>query len=201
MRPEDKHIFNKLHIKGMTTVPYTGWYSYTDVGGYGREVLPELYNELGYKVGAEIGVMNGDFSLLICEKVPGVKMFCIDPWTPYGRRVTQGLQDRRFRRAQNKLNEFGVTFIKKTSMDALADIPDGSLDFIYIDAIHEFDFVMMDLICWAKKVRPGGMISGHDYVNLHGCGVIPAVNAYTRGNDIHTWYVTVEFLASFFWVK
>jgi hypothetical protein len=60
---------------------------------------------------------------------------------------------------------------------------------------------MQDLIGWYPKVRSGGMMSGHDYCLLHDCGVIPAVNAFTWAHDIKYWYVTNEFLASFFWVK
>lgn len=206
IRHADRHIFRKLHIKGGLRVPYSGWLGYkaeTNFGGYSREeVIPELISDFQYKVGAEVGVMNGDFSRAILNKNPGLKMFCIDPYSPWpGSRATQGLCDNRFSRAKRKMRNFDATFIRKTSMEALADIPDDSLDFVYIDACHDFDNVMMDLIGWNRKVRRGGMVSGHDYTPLHDCGVIPAVNAFTWAHDIKSWYVTNEYLASFFWVK
>jgi hypothetical protein len=202
LRGVNRHIFKKLHIKGGARVPYSGWLGYTGTGGYTRDMIPELFNDFGYKVGAEIGVMNGAFSHVILTKNPTVKMYCIDPWTPWpGSRATQNMCERRLRRAQRLLTGFDVAFIRKTSMEALADVPDGSLDFVYIDACHDFDNVMMDLIGWNKKVRQGGMISGHDYVYLHDCGVIPAVDAFTHAHDIKYWYITNEYLASFFWVK
>jgi hypothetical protein len=201
LRGADRVIFTKLHIKGAYRTPYSGWYKFKS-GGYGREVIAELYGELGYKVGAEIGVMNGEFSRIICDATPSMKLFCVDPYTPWpGSRVSQERQEVRFRSAQKRLSGFEATFLRKTSMEALADIPDGSLDFVYIDALHDFDNVMQDLIHWNRKVRRGGMISGHDYVLLHDCGVVPAVNAYTWAHNINHWYITNEYLSSFFWVK
>ena len=48
-------------------------------------------------------------------------------------------------------------------MDALEDVPDESLDFIYIDANHDFMNFTQDLHYWIKKVKMGGIVSGHDY--------------------------------------
>jgi predicted O-methyltransferase YrrM len=47
---------------------------------------------------------------------------------------------------------------------AADDFLDNSLDFVYIDAGHRFDDVVQDIIKWTKKVRKGGIISGHDYM-------------------------------------
>ncbi len=106
-------------------------------------------------------------------------------------------------RAKQKTNGFDVEFIRKGSLDAVKDIPDGSLDFVYIDEMHEFDPVMMDLIQWNPKVKRGGIIAGHDYSNVYfQFGVIQAVQAYTYAHNIHNWYVTdLDPHPSFFWVK
>ena len=39
----------------------------------------------------------------------------------------------------------------------------GSLDFVYIDARKGYLKVKEDLLDWAPRVRPGGLLSGHDY--------------------------------------
>jgi len=53
-------------------------------------------------------------------------------------------------------------------MDALRDISDGSLDFIYIDGNHSLPYIVSDIYEWNKKVKVGGCISGHDYfLNNH----------------------------------
>jgi predicted O-methyltransferase YrrM len=46
---------------------------------------------------------------------------------------------------------------------ASARVPDSSLDFVYIDAGHDYNNVKCDLAAWAPKVRPGGIIVGDDY--------------------------------------
>lgn len=107
------------------------------------------------------------------------------------------------RKAMRKTEGFNVEFIRKGSLEAVKDIPNGSLDFVYIDQLHEFDPVMMDLIQWTPKVRAGGIISGHDYSNaFYQFGVIHAVMAYTYAHNIYHWYVTdIDQHPSFFWVK
>jgi hypothetical protein len=75
------------------------------------------------------------------------------------------------------------------------------LDFVYIDGNHCFDFVMQDLIEWNKKVRKGGVISGHDYYRFKGAGVVNAVDAYTVAHQIHEWFLDDQRETSFFWAK
>jgi len=89
-------------------------------------------------------------------------------------------------------------------MEALADVPDGSLDFVYIDADHTFDHVMSDIIWWARKVRYGGIVAGHDYYRFRRAGVVPAVNVYTHQHGITRWFIT-DYLKdrtpSYFWMR
>jgi len=194
----NRHIQQKLRVKGGETLPFTGWLSSN------RSHLAELFFELGYRVGAEIGVRAAHNAMVICQKNPDLKLFCIDPWTAWdGGSPSQHKQNMYFWAAKKNLTGYNVVFIKKTSMEALNDIDDGSLDFVYIDALHDFDNVMMDIIAWSRKVRSGGIVSGHDFTYLHKCGVIYAVEAYVRGHNITQWYLTRDNdpSPSFFWVK
>jgi glycosyltransferase involved in cell wall biosynthesis len=54
---------------------------------------------------------------------------------------------------------------------------DDSIDFAFIDAAHDYHNVRTDLQAWWPKVRPGGMLAGHDYTNSHP-DVICAVDAF-----------------------
>ena len=103
------------------------------------------------------------------------------------------------------MEPYDAEIIRKTSIDAVKDVPDESLDFVYIDAMHEFDYMMVDIILWTPKVRKGGIVSGHDYTpSTIFCGVIPALDAYTKTHNIDRWYITSESIAdtpSFFWVR
>jgi hypothetical protein len=56
--------------------------------------------------------------------------------------------------------------IRATSKDASNIFEDNSLDFIYIDANHAYDFVKEDIRIWFPKLRKGGIFSGHDYLDM-----------------------------------
>jgi hypothetical protein len=62
---------------------------------------------------------------------------------------------------------------------------DQSLDWVYIDADHHYEPVCRDIDAWLPKVKPGGVIAGHDYSNYPGFGVIQAVNE--RFDNVIIW--------------
>jgi hypothetical protein len=191
----NRFIRKKMKVAGEVP-PYVGY------APSSRETtLVEIFRDLDYKVGAEIGVQRAIFSRAMFETVPGLKLFLIDPWTPYRNAPTQHRQNRHQMIARANVKEFNAEFLVKTSKEALDDIPDGSLDFVYIDGLHDFDSVMFDIIEWSKKVRKDGIVSGHDFFHYHGVGVVYAVEAYVRAHGISQWYITKAYPSSWFWVK
>lgn len=191
----NRFLRRRLHVTGNDVLPFIG------PGHFSREKLAIIFQELGYKIGAEIGVHKGEYSKVLLEKNPGLKMYCIDPWTPYEHHTTQRRQDRHFRTARHNLAGMNVEYIVKTSAEALKDIPDEHLDFVYIDGLHDFDNVILDIVGWSKKVRSGGIVSGHDYFHYYSVGVVQAVDAYTKGHNIFPYFRTQDYPPSFFWVK
>lgn len=187
--------------------------------------LTELFTELGFKIGAEIGVDKGRFSKWLCYKMRKnkPKLFLIDPWLAYKEYVEfhhdkdQIERDNVYEQAKKRLAPFNCEFIKKFSMDAVKDFKDNSLDFVFIDGNHTFEFVINDIAEWSKKVRPGGIISGHDYyrsieskkvlyvetLNLTErtkiIQVKDAVDGWTIANQIKPWFITKDL--SWFWIK
>jgi len=169
-----------------------------------RSVLPKLFNELGLKKGAEVGVAHGTFSELLCQKIPDIELMCVDPWLTYQlnvRGTVQAQHEDNYKLAQKRMAPYNATLFRGFSLDAVATVPYNSLDFVYIDGNHLFDYVMCDIIEWAKRVRPGGIISGHDYYNFRNANVIEAVDLYTKVHKIKNWYLTNERTPSFFWMK
>lgn len=65
--------------------------------------------------------------------------------------------------AQECAREFGTSFLRTTSLKAAQKFEDGSLDFVFIDAIHDYDHVKEDIQAWLPKVKKGGMLCGDDY--------------------------------------
>jgi len=158
--------------------------------------LAALFAQQGFTCGAEIGVRRGGFAGLLCQTIPGLRLRCVDPWRAYTtvpRLPSQRTQDANYDRATAYLRPYGVTIDRRLSAAAVQDVPLGSLDFVYIDAHHGFDYVWHDVTQWSARVRSGGIVSGDDYTPV-APGVVQAVDAYTTEQTIdfttgpRVWY-------------
>jgi len=167
----------------------------------GRMLLARMMNDLGFRVGAEIGTRYGASAKLWCENMPGLKLSCIDPYNAYRTRKSQEQQDAVFEAAKQALAPFDVTFVRESSLTAASRFEDGSLDFVHIDGDHAFDMVMQDILNFVPKVRKGGMVLVHDYLSFYQAGVIQAVDAYTACHIINPWFVTRDELPTAFWQR
>lgn len=56
-----------------------------------------------------------------------------------------------------------VTLLEKSGHEAVGLFRDESLDLVYIDANHAYEHALEDIRDWLPKVKPGGIIAGHDY--------------------------------------
>lgn len=180
-----------------------------------RNDLAQLFAELGFKRGAEIGVAEGNYSEILMKANPECELLLVDPWHAYSDNPQNKTPDKHKYAYEETLRKIapyrGASTAMKTSMEAVREIaeklPDHLLDFCYIDGNHLFDYVMQDLIEWSKRVRSGGIVSGDDYYALDqkrwvGGGVVEAVQAYTNAHRIPIWYLfeghkSVDFM----WVK
>lgn len=174
-----------------------------------RGTLAQDFAGLGFRKGVEIGVQGGKFTSKLGLLNPEAKIYGIDPWLEYpdvGIPGKQEDQDSGYELAKSKVPA-NCTLIRKKSMDALDDFADSSLDFVYIDGNHIFSYVANDIFEWTKKVRSGGIISGHDYRRYYPRSfihVFQVVNAYTHAYGIAPWFLTdnsTENVRSWFWVK
>ena len=193
-----KAIREKFHLSNLTT--QTMNLPYCSGMRYNRNHLAELLGELVFNRGAEIGVRQGAYSTRLCRCNPNLKLFCIDVWGVCGNKYTQEEQDFMYSKAEKNLSKYDTVLIRKKSLDVIEDFKDESLDFVYIDANHNFDFVMMDIICWSRKVRENGIVAVHDFYGAQ-VGVQKAVEAYVHCHHIDPWYVTKELAPTAYWVK
>lgn len=173
-----------------------------------REHLPELFKELNFKVGVEIGVGRGIFSECLCVGNPEAKLFSIDPWSSYDGYKdypVQKMLDGFEREARDRLSKYpNCVIVKKMSTDAVSDFENQSLDYVYIDGNHQLCECYTDIKIWSEKVRSGGIICGHDYKRMrpgHPTRVFEAVNAYVGEYNIQKWFLTGENTHTFLWVK
>jgi len=118
----------------------------------------------GPLVGVEIGARDGFNLQYILETLNIKKLYAVDIVCNF--------------KLDHNLDAFGdkVEFIKAFSKDAAQHIPDD-LDFVYIDGDHTYQGVKDDIKTYFPKIKPGGVIGGHDYTIQH-YGLVKAVSEF-----------------------
>jgi hypothetical protein len=189
-----------------------------EIPNTGRDILAGLFKELGYTVGVEIGVERGLYTEVLCRMNPESKVYAVDAWEcypDYRDHVSQETLDEFYEYAARRVSQYNCELIKGFSMDIVQQFDDESLDWVYIDANHEFLPVANDIFYWAKKIRKGGIVSGHDYrknkVLESRNHVVSVVNAYTDAFQVRPWFLLGtkdkkpgeirDNARSWFWVK
>lgn len=147
-----------------------------------RELILHL-NETKAETTAEVGVREGYFSKFILDNTSVKKLYAIDPWENNAE-----LSDCEtvFRTCKNLLDPFGdrAEMVKGYSPSAAEMFEDGSLDFIYIDGLHDYESVKADIAGFYPKLKFGGIIAGHDYHLGDWPGVYNAVNEFISENNL-----------------
>jgi len=159
--------------------------------------IPRLFNELGFKIGVEVGVFEGDYSRWLLKMMPKLKLYGVDTWIPY--KDYKDFKDNTiidaYKKAKNNVKGFDCTLIKGWSEKVVKKFDDESLDFVFIDGNHAYEWVVQDIALWSKKVRKGGIVYGHDYKDYtHSrrwkeMSVIPAVDGWVKAYKINPWFV------------
>jgi hypothetical protein len=122
----------------------------------------------------EVGSHKGESALLI-SSFPFIKyMHCIEkmPYTEIHDRL------------KHKVEQDQLKIVIDDSNNYAKQIPDKSIDMVYIDAFHNFKSVTNDLDVWSKKVKPEGFICGHDYNIKRWEGVVKAVDNFVGKNNM-----------------
>jgi SAM-dependent methyltransferase len=142
--------------------------------------------------GAELGAHAGKFTEQMLAAFPRLLLFAVDTWA-----VTPGYEHYDFpdiRRAfVRRTGKFGKR-VKPLHMDTVSaalEVKDASLDFVFIDADHSYAGVAADIDAWRYKVKPGGILCGHDYGHPRFPGVKQAVDERftVQTGDDHVWWV------------
>jgi hypothetical protein len=150
-------------------------------------VVAKFINENNIKSCAEIGIGYGLHAKNILENSKIEKLYLIDPMRPYGDVFSNDITknggfEALIVQIKNKLLPFTdrYTFFRKPSLEVTEnEIPNESLDLVFIDGDHSYDAVCKDLRFWWNKINVGGYILGDDYTQVHR-GTIKAVDEFTK---------------------
>lgn len=159
-----------------------------------RKEFIQMLKERGAKIGAEIGTDHGQYAQQLCDGIPGLTLYCIDPWVAYteGDEIhSQEEVDKIKAEAIERLGNHEAVILPTTSMEAVSNFSNDILDFVFIDGNHDYEHVLEDITEWTKKVKPGGIVAGHDYKvdPVNNYGVIEAIQQYTKDNHIAPWFI------------
>lgn len=118
-------------------------------------------------VGAEIGVFSSYLTMMIVEEVQPSKLYTVDAFQAWSENSGY---DGDFPHENNELIARELTkqyecVDLRVGMSAVVatSFPSECLDWVYIDACHEYYWAKKDFDAWIPKVRSGGLICGHDY--------------------------------------
>lgn len=133
-------------------------------------IINELNNR-NYKVGVEVGSFKGTYANHILNNWNGL-LYMVDiwrelDWDEYTDTSNKSIDDGVWYSAMKSVVGFEdrALMLRMKSNQASQLFADNSLDFVYIDANHKYEYVKNDIELWYPKIRKGGMLSGHDYIH------------------------------------
>jgi len=132
-----------------------GWFDFDDI--YADAVREASDGAIFVEVGSWLGRSSAFMAVEIENSGKDIKFYCVDTWQ--GSPKSGGYMRSRF---VSNMRGLDVVPIESDSALAADRFEDESIDFVFIDASHEYDAVSRDIAAWYPKVRRGGIIAGHD---------------------------------------
>ncbi len=163
----------KLYKHFYTNIP--GWFTF-----------PNLYKNMVHKfgdnshfveVGCRLGQSASYMAVEIINSKFNIQFDCIDLFEGWDTFYDE------FINYIEPVSEY-INPIKLDSISASKLYEDNSLDFVFIDAGHDYVDVFNDIKYWFPKVKENGIIAGHDYNNYSYPDVRLAVNDFFNDTKI-----------------
>ena len=161
----------------------------------------------------EIGVQKGHFSDAMLQRMKPAVHYMVDPYVRHDSEDydldKSNFEDHEqlyasvLERFAEPLAKGRAVMHRTTSIAAAREFPDGYFDFIYIDAMHFYEAVLLDLFTYSRKLKRGGVLAGHDFTLSRDAvaqkfGVVDAVKEFARETDFSLRCITWEPWSSYF---
>jgi len=127
----------------------------------------------------EVGSWKGRSSAFLATEIiisqKNIKLDCVDTWRGseehinpdslwYNEKIVNNKNYLYFEFIKNTRPVRDViTPVRSSSIEASKMYKNRSLDFVFLDAAHDYENVFCDLTAWYPKIKKGGYIGGHDY--------------------------------------
>lgn len=178
-----EHIYNQPNFG-------QSWFSY-----------PNLYSSMVHRfssgskfveVGSWKGMSSAYMSVEICNSDKKIDFYCVDHWL--GSEEHHDSTCHAYEPEVHRLYDIFIENMKPvenyyipmrmTSLEAAKHFEDGSLDFVFIDASHDYESVKQDIIAWSPKLKSTGVLAGHDI------DYEPVTNAVNEMIGINNYSIT-----------
>lgn len=137
------------------------------------ELWASIVQAANMKTILEVGVWKGEYAEEILKRCPMIKKYyMIDPWAtlpdwnkPFNvaPKAFEEVYDEAMERTEFASPKRIV--LRGRTKEVIHQIPEQSLDFVYVDGDHTLRGITIDLIKLLPKVKPGGLIGGDDFKN------------------------------------
>lgn len=135
--------------------------------------MPRLLDAEGFSSGVELGVREGGFSKFMLSGWKSCSSYLmVDLWGELSNykddsRASLDVQEARLAEALNNTApwERKRSVCRNFTVACAHSAPDLSFDWVYVDARHSRRGVLEDLDAWWPKLRFGGLMCGHDFVD------------------------------------
>ena len=137
-----------------------GWFNF-------HNFYTNMVGRFNDAVFVEIGCWEGKSTTFMAEKIKNsvrnIKFFAVDLWEDYDQKELKWKANfDSFLKNIEPLKDY-INVIKADSVEAAKQFEDHSVDFIFIDGNHQYEFVKADIQAWFPKLKKDGVIAGHDH--------------------------------------
>jgi predicted O-methyltransferase YrrM len=161
------------------------WFTYPELYTYMVDKFPT--NSHFVEVGTWKGMSAAYMAVEIINSGKDIKFDCVDTWNfvPSQTDIPESMFENLYEVFLNNIEPVKdkITPIRELSWDGAAFYKDNSLDFVFIDAAHDYESVKKDINAWFPKIKKGGVIAGHDYTWCD--DVKKAVNEFFKDKTIY----------------
>lgn len=118
------------------------------------------------EVGAWLGCSAAFMAVEIANSGKKIKFDCVDNWKGVSLEDHEPVINKTvyqtFLKNIDPVKDY-ITPVTGNSTEVSNLYTNNSLDFIFIDACHDYESVLQDIKAWYPKLKKGGIIAGHDY--------------------------------------
>lgn len=160
-----------------------GWFDYQQLYTF---AVNTFQSGTFVEVGSWLGRSASYLGVEIINSGKPISLHCVDNWLggkelQHHEVVKSGQLCREFLKNIDPIKNI-IILKQKTSLEASQDYEDNSLEFVFLDAAHDYNSVTEDIKVWYPKVKSGGILGGHDY-EKGWQGVVAAVNEFCTANS------------------